>query len=105
MVTFLRRAEAVHLVQVARDESLSRAEAELEVVAGRLARHGIGEIKIIAVAERGPICETLDAYAAKAGADLIVLGAYGHSRLRETVLGGVSEDFLNGAAAHVLFSR
>jgi nucleotide-binding universal stress UspA family protein len=38
-------------------------------------------------------------------ADLLVMGAYGHSRLREYVLGGVTEDMLAGCAVPVLMFR
>lgn len=38
-------------------------------------------------------------------ADLIVMGAYGHSRMRELVLGGVTHTLLDSMTAPVLFSR
>lgn len=41
--------------------------------------------------------ETLDAVAAELSADLVVMGAYGHSRLRETMFGGVTRYFLDFA--------
>lgn len=41
--------------------------------------------------------ETLDAVAAELRADLVVMGAYGHSRLRETMFGGVTRYFIDGA--------
>ena len=41
--------------------------------------------------------ETLDAVAAELAADLIVMGAYGHGRLRETMFGGVTRYFLDFA--------
>jgi nucleotide-binding universal stress UspA family protein len=40
--------------------------------------------------------------AAKAEADLLVMGAYGHSRFREMVLGGVTRAILGDAAIPVL---
>ena len=40
--------------------------------------------------------------AGKAEADLLVMGAYGHSRLREMVLGGVTRAILGDAAIPVL---
>lgn len=39
------------------------------------------------------------------GADLIVMGAYGHSRLRENVFGGVTQGFLERGTTHVLMSH
>lgn len=41
--------------------------------------------------------ETLDAVATELSADLLVMGAYGHSRLRETMFGGVTRYFLDFA--------
>ena len=45
----------------------------------------------------------LDAAAAE-GADLLVMGAYGHSRLREIVLGGATREVLRDARIPVLLS-
>ncbi len=47
-------------------------------------------------------------YAADSGADFIVMGGYGHSRLREFILGGVTRSILqvdDGAGADVALSR
>ncbi len=46
--------------------------------------------------------EALLGEAEKAEADLLVMGAYGHSRLRQMVLGGVTRDILGDAAIPVL---
>ena len=43
--------------------------------------------------------------AGKAGVDLLVMGAYGHSRLRELVLGGVTRTVLEEMAVPVLLSH
>jgi nucleotide-binding universal stress UspA family protein len=43
--------------------------------------------------------------AADVGADLIVMGAYGHSRMRELVLGGATRTILESMTAPVLMSR
>jgi nucleotide-binding universal stress UspA family protein len=43
--------------------------------------------------------------AAALGADMIVAGAYHHSRLRETLLGGVSRDLLDRMTIAVLMSH
>jgi nucleotide-binding universal stress UspA family protein len=44
-------------------------------------------------------------HAADMGADMIVMGAYGHSRLREMVLGGVSREMLQTMTVPVLMSH
>jgi nucleotide-binding universal stress UspA family protein len=43
--------------------------------------------------------------AAEFGCDLIVMGAYSHSRLRETVLGGTTRDMLNTMRRPVLMAH
>jgi nucleotide-binding universal stress UspA family protein len=47
--------------------------------------------------------EVLLAQAAAHGADLLVMGAYGHARLREFVFGGATRDVLRHAPLAVLF--
>jgi nucleotide-binding universal stress UspA family protein len=44
-------------------------------------------------------------YAADAGTDLLVIGGYGHSRVREVMLGGVTRDLLDHTTVPVLISR
>ncbi len=47
----------------------------------------------------------LEAYAAACGADLLVMGAYGHSRLQEFVLGGATEHMLSDPKVPLLLSH
>jgi nucleotide-binding universal stress UspA family protein len=49
--------------------------------------------------------EALETYARSNGADLIVMGAYGHSRLQEFVLGGVTREVLKAPFLPVLLSH
>jgi nucleotide-binding universal stress UspA family protein len=44
-------------------------------------------------------------HAADAGADMIVMGGYGHSRLREFVLGGATREILQSMTAPTLMSH
>ncbi|PKA45500.1 universal stress protein [Rhizobium sullae] len=84
-------AEEVHVVLV--DQPRSRFEGGDEPGAGManyLARHGINVV-VDRIASCGcPISDVLVRHAREIGADLIVMGAYGHSRLRERILGGVT---------------
>jgi len=60
-------------------------------IARHLARHGIAvEISDIVTDREGNVGDVLLSRVTDEAADLIVMGAYGHSRLRELVLGGVS---------------
>jgi nucleotide-binding universal stress UspA family protein len=74
-----------------------------ETAVAMLGRHGVH-----ARAERRPTedaaGEQLLAASASLGAGLLVMGAYGHSRLRELVLGGATREVLRRADLPVLFS-
>ncbi len=58
-----------------------------------------------AQAQGRPISDVLTDYALEAGADLLVCGAYGHSRAREWMLGGTTRDLLDRSHIPVFFSR
>ncbi len=74
-------------------------------VATHLARHGVtAKLHEVKSAGRG-VAETILAEAAASGADLIVMGGYGHSRLRERVLGGPTRHMLEHMTIPVLFSH
>jgi nucleotide-binding universal stress UspA family protein len=51
------------------------------------------------------VSDTLLAQVAELDADLLVLGAYGHSRLREMILGGVTRDILRNVNIPVLMAH
>ncbi|MCB1745275.1 MAG: universal stress protein, partial [Gammaproteobacteria bacterium] len=70
-----------------------------------LARHGVTAEAQIAVSGDRSEAEALLAWATGQDADLLVLGGYGHSRLRELVLGGVTRHVLENTAVPVLFSH
>jgi nucleotide-binding universal stress UspA family protein len=57
------------------------------------------------VSSGGGIAEALLAQARSAAADLLVMGGYGHSRLREMMLGGTTRSMLEHMTLPVLFSH
>jgi nucleotide-binding universal stress UspA family protein len=57
------------------------------------------------VADRGSVASTLLSHAADVKADLIVMGGYGHSRLREIVLGGTTRRILQTMTIPVLMAH
>jgi nucleotide-binding universal stress UspA family protein len=70
-----------------------------------LARHGIkAEVEVVVSPERDP-SDTLRSKAEELHADLIVMGAYGHSRARELILGGVTRDLLRYMNVPVFMSH
>jgi len=70
-----------------------------------LARHGLKAEAAHTVAKDISDGATLLSYAADIGADLIVAGAYGHSRARELVFGGVTRTLIAEMTVPVLFSH
>ncbi len=74
-------------------------------IAHHLARHDINADAKRSVANRIDAGDVLLNYVADSGADLVVMGAYGHSRLREMVLGGVTRHMLEHMTVPVLMSH
>jgi len=73
-------------------------------IARHLARHGV-EVDIQRVSSGGEDTgRVLLSQAASFGADLLVMGAYGHSRLSEWIFGGVTKTVLREAELPVLMS-
>jgi len=93
----LMAAEAV-IVLTVRDHN----EAEPESVANTLRLNGINASANIVSEAAGGVSETLIDEARKIEADLLVIGAYSHNRLREFVLGGVTMDYIDGTRIPVL---
>ncbi|ONF49076.1 universal stress protein [Methylobacterium radiotolerans] len=98
---FLVRAEQVH-VAVAGHEARREGGAD---VAAYLASHGVSvATRLLHQPEIGAADEILR-FARREDADLIVMGAYGHSRLREWVFGGATRDMLQGTSLCCLMSH
>ena len=69
-----------------------------------LARHGV-KVNVIERRISGDTGEALFSAAADLGSDLIVMGAYGHTRFREVVLGGVTRTVLESMTVPVLMAH
>jgi len=54
---------------------------------------------------KGDVASTILSHAADVGADFIVMGGYGHSRLREFILGGVTRDILRSMTVPALMAH
>jgi nucleotide-binding universal stress UspA family protein len=100
----LERAKSIEIVVVTgeRDKSGEITGANMK---RHLARHGIDvEIKRIPAGQVDAQTAIL-AHAANSGAEFIVMGGYGHSRLREFILGGVTRGILKSMPVPVLMSH
>jgi nucleotide-binding universal stress UspA family protein len=98
---WLRRAEQVHVVAYGRD-----AAASLERLRHYLQVQGIRQTTLHDGGEKADdIGNRLLSRAADQGADLLVMGCYGHSRAREWVLGGATRSMLESMTLPVLMSH
>ena len=103
-IPLLREAETVHVI------AFDPAAAPHGEVPGAdiglyLARHGI---KVTVSQQTAPdvdVGNQLLSRAADLNADLIVMGAWGHSRLHELVMGGVTQTILRSMTVPVLMSH
>ena len=95
----LRTATHVSLVEI-RDGKDGRPEGEARLadVVAWLTRHGVAVVECVSSPSSGDDATALFALGQDRGIDLTVAGAYGHSRMREWVLGGVTRDLLVSAA-------
>jgi len=99
----LLRAEAVEVLVVDHEgDAPAPGRGPGADIAAHLARHGVrAELRQLSSGTEG-VGRVLLSRAASFGADLVVMGAYGHSRLRERVFGGVTRTALAEAILPVL---
>ncbi|MGH1482881.1 MAG: universal stress protein [Geminicoccales bacterium] len=99
---FLERGIAAHLLTA----TSSRTDTDKpDRAADYLAWHGIGCERHVIEPEGEPVGAALMKKAADIGADLLVMGGYGHHRLRERILGGVTHHILNQAGLPILIAH
>ena len=70
-----------------------------------LHRHGIAARPQSVIASGGEVGDMILSCCSDQGADLLVMGAYGHSRLRELVLGGATRTVLDGLTLPALLTH
>lgn len=101
---FLREAEQVCVVDGSRDEVPGLAPPPLPL-ADWLLRRGVRRHAIKPLAASSHVGEALLDEADRMDADLLVMGAWGHSRIGEWVLGGATRHVLRKAALPVLLAH
>jgi nucleotide-binding universal stress UspA family protein len=102
---FLKIAQAVTVLQLSTEDEEADAKASVADVVTYLTRHGVaarGETRVLARID--PASEIIAAARDK-NADLIVAGAYGHTRLREWVFGGVTYALIKKSPVCCLLSH
>lgn len=102
----LLKSTSVRIVSVEgyRDEPI-RQFTPGDDIAATLSRHGVPAESHAFRGRLGSVRAELEAQALDIGADLIVMGCYGHSRFREMVLGGVSRSMLKNIPCPLLLSN
>jgi nucleotide-binding universal stress UspA family protein len=99
----LLQAASVHLVTIVEPKKAGGFPST--EASEYLCRHGVSSELI--ERERGTLSieEVIENVAAEIGADLLVMGAFGHSRLREVLLGGVTRYFLKDSKVPLLLAH
>jgi nucleotide-binding universal stress UspA family protein len=101
----LHKAEQVVVVEIVEAQSdRDAAKARVEDVAAWLTRRGVPTASI-ATRQLIGVPGQLDVIAQDEGADIIVAGAYGHTRFTEWVFGGVTRDLLRNGKRCALLSH
>jgi nucleotide-binding universal stress UspA family protein len=100
----LLKAKVVHVVTVTNEKQIETQRSATEL-ARHLAHHGIKVNVDAADAAGRDIGTTLKSYCRSRNADLLIMGAYGHSRFREFVLGGATRSMLSAPTLPVLMSH
>jgi len=101
--SFLTRAHAITIISI--NEAQEASNAPAATLAAHLARHGLTTQIERGSADRANIQPTILSIAADKGLDLIVMGGYGHSRLQERILGGVTRGMLQSMTVPTLMSH
>ena len=100
----LKKAAHLSVVEIVDEEECGVACARLDDVVGWLKQHGI-EANALTFHPNGDEAAKLAGIAQEQAADMIVAGAYGHSRMQEWVLGGVTRELLLAANCCTLASH
>ena len=100
---FMQTAEAVEVVSVTGEKDLPDTILGVDI-APHLARHGVRVTVHCQAAASGNVADTLRDAAERFEADMIVMGGFVHSRLREMVLGGVTQSLMRDSSVPLFMS-
>lgn len=100
----LRQAKSVRIVTVVDEKPIETRRSGAEL-ARHLAYHGVTVVADTESAAGRPVGQVLAHYAQARELDLLVMGAYGHSRMREFILGGATRSILADPPLPVLLAH
>jgi len=101
---FLRKASGIDVVTINEPEDVAEA-ISASTLKTHLLRRGLSARVHRLTAESANIHNTILSLAADNGSGLIVMGGYGHSRLRELVLGGATRGIMDSMTVPILMSH
>ena len=101
----LKSAEAVNVLSILTGRSAGEADLPGAELCTTLARHGVKCEATQATAIEPNVATEILRLAKASGSDMLVMGCYGHSRLREFILGGASRDILAAMSIPVFMSH
>jgi len=104
-LTLLHAGDCAHILRVndhSHDAGLKATSSDL---AAAFDRHGIETTLVERSWERPGVAAALNREAMERGADMVAVGAFGHSRAYDLVIGAATRDLLRQAKVPVLFSR
>ena len=99
----LSRARSVTILTVDDDKLI--AHTSIDGLREFLSYHGIEAAHFNRPREDKPVGDALQGFALELGSDLLVMGAYGHSRLREFALGGATSSALHAPLLPIFMSH
>ena len=105
---FLTRAESVVVLSSEPDDGnddIARGHPHAQELSRFLESHGIDAVSSGISDPDISASDAIIGQAADMNADLIVMGAYGHARLREIILGGVTRDLLKQSSVPLLLAH
>ncbi|CAH1674048.1 Usp domain-containing protein [Hyphomicrobiales bacterium] len=92
----LQSAQTVSVIVIAGEKDLSEVAQGIDLL-GYLERHGIEGEVVNLVAKHGDVAETLRRHVRESATELVVMGAFVHSRFRQAILGGVTRSLLESS--------
>jgi nucleotide-binding universal stress UspA family protein len=101
----LRQTGTAHVLEICDDEATDEVRARLGDVVAWLERHGIAADCDVRPRGNDSCADAILNFAAETSAGLIVAGGYGHARLREWALGGVTRTLLDSSPVCLLLSH
>lgn len=100
----LRAAETVEVIQVEGEKDLSGALPGSMLVS-HLLSHGVKITAKNILADDGDVARTLRQYAEQSNVDIIIMGGFAHSRIRQLILGGVTQAMLKSCNVPLFLSH